>query len=404
MRRPMANLLWLIGAILAPLLWLVPRLGTGSHLSHPTVSVLSGVAIVGAAFMLSWATELAERYVPPAFALIVLALISVLPEYAVDMTFAFKAGSDPAYRAYAVANMTGANRILIGVGWSMLVFIQWARVRKPDISVDPSQRLELGFLLLATVYALVLPLKASISLTDSVVFIGIFIFYVFRALQTEGEEGELVGPARWISERVSDPVRIATIAGFLVYACAAIWFSAEPFAEGLVQTGKVWGIDEFLLVQLVAPLASESPEFIVAILFVMRNRPSTALGALVSSKVNQWTLLVAGIPMAYAAGSAERHWGELFRTGMHLEARPREEILLTAAQSLFAVAVLADLRFGLREAMALFVLFAIPWLPWFNEAGMHYVFSALYFLLVLGIGLGSKTSRENLARLLKLRG
>ena len=40
--------------------------------------------------------------------------------------------------------------------------------------------------------------------------------------------------------------------------------TAAPFADGLVDIGKHHGIDQFLLVQWVAPLASESPEFVVA--------------------------------------------------------------------------------------------------------------------------------------------
>ena len=105
----MANLIWLVAAILTPIAWLAPHLsGHSGAMSPLAVASLSGLAIVGSAFMLSWATELAEEYVPASFALIVLALVSVLPEYAVDMHFAWMAGKDPMYREYAVANMTGA--------------------------------------------------------------------------------------------------------------------------------------------------------------------------------------------------------------------------------------------------------------------------------------------------------
>jgi len=393
----MVNVIWMIGALLVPLVWLVPHVAMGMHPDPAITATLTGVTIVSAAFLLSWATELAENYVPASFALIILALISVLPEYAVDITLAWKAGQDPAYRELAVANMTGANRILIGIGWSMLVFVQVFQGKGKVLEVHPSQRLELGFLLIATIYAIILPLKQSIGLIDSAVFFLIFAAYVWRSLKTEGEEHPLVGPSLWINDRTKDPSRIAVIAFFLVYACAAIWFSAEPFAEGLVQVGEEFDIDKFVLIQVVAPLASESPEFIVAILFVLRNRASTALGALVSSKVNQWTLLVGAIPIAYSLskGSMEP---------MLLEPRPNEELLLTAAQSLFAVALLSDLRFTLKEAIALFVLFLLPWAPGLNAPGMHYVFSGLYFVLVLVVGFGNDSARRNLARLFKLRG
>jgi cation:H+ antiporter len=53
------------------------------------------------------------------------------------------------------------------------------------------------------------------------------------------------------------------------------------------------------LIQWVAPLASESPEFLIAILFALRGRGSVGIGALISSKVNQWTLLIGTPPLAF---------------------------------------------------------------------------------------------------------
>src|SRR5215211_3842275 len=84
-----------------------------------------GVAIVGAAFAISWAAEAAEHDIPRALALTVVALLAVLPEYAVDLVFAYKAGSDPAFAPYAVANMTGSNRLLLGLGWPTVAVIAW---------------------------------------------------------------------------------------------------------------------------------------------------------------------------------------------------------------------------------------------------------------------------------------
>lgn len=41
----------------------------------------------------------------------------------------------------------------------------------------------------------------------------------------------------------------------------------SAFADSLVTAGTDLGIDEFLLVQWVAPLAAEAPELIVALMF-----------------------------------------------------------------------------------------------------------------------------------------
>jgi cation:H+ antiporter len=117
-----------------------------------------------------------------------------------------------------------------------------------------------------------------------------------------------------------------------------------------VETGAAFGIGEFFLVQWLAPLASEAPELVVAGLFAWRLNTNAGLGTLVSSKVNQWTLLVGTLPIAFALAS-----GSL--DGLPIIARQREEVLLTAAQSFFAVAILVNLSMSLREAWILFVLF-----------------------------------------------
>lgn len=400
----MANLVWLISALLIPLAWLVPLfLGGGEGLAPLLVALLSGLSVVGCAFQLSWGCELAEQDIPPAAALIILALIAVLPEYAVDLHFAWQAGLDPTSGnlEYAVANMTGSNRVLIGIGWASLVFVQWFRNRERELVADEDQRLELGFLLIATLYSFVLPFKGTLSVWDSAIFFAMFLAYVIKALRSPQHEHDLVGPAMWIDDRVGTGGRWAIIVGFLVYACAGIAFSAHHFADSLVALGQSAHVDEFVLIQLVAPLASEAPEFIVAILFVIRHRASTGLAALVSSKVNQWTLLIGGLPVAYSiarwvSGDVEAPQP----SAMHLSSRQVAELLLTSAQSLFGIAVLSDLRFSIREAVALFALFALQWVvPGGNLA--RYAFVGLYLVLVLVIGFRTRARQREFARLLR---
>src|SRR3990172_2964570 len=110
------------------------RLGLGST-SLLVETVLFGLAIVSAAFLLTWCAEAAERDVPRTLAIAGLALIAVLPEYAVDMLFAIKAGKDPSYAAFATANMTGGNRLLVGLGWTMVVGIFVFRTRQRSLAL-----------------------------------------------------------------------------------------------------------------------------------------------------------------------------------------------------------------------------------------------------------------------------
>jgi len=124
----MSIFLWISVTGALSLQWIIVHL-TGASLSPPVQALSAGVAIFGASFMLSWAAELAQLEIPQALALALLALIAVLPEYAVDMYFAWEAGKDPKYTAFATANMTGANRLLIGVGWATVVLAFWLKTR-----------------------------------------------------------------------------------------------------------------------------------------------------------------------------------------------------------------------------------------------------------------------------------
>src|ERR1044071_1072628 len=84
--------------VAGPALWI--RLSE-PHLSHGVEALLFGLAIVGAAFILSWAAEVAQLDIAAGLALALLALIAVLPEYAVDFVFTWKGGQS--VRLYGAA-------------------------------------------------------------------------------------------------------------------------------------------------------------------------------------------------------------------------------------------------------------------------------------------------------------
>jgi cation:H+ antiporter len=233
----------------------------------------------------------------------------------------------------------------------MVIAVGWLRYRRSVVELESQHGLELVVLLAATAYAFTIPFRGSISLLDFAVLVSFFVFYMWRVARLPAEEPHLVGPAKLIGS-LSARSRRAFVAVLAIGAAAAILLVAKPFATSLVATGTALGIDEFLLVQWLAPLASEAPEFVVVGLFAWRGAATAALGTLVSSKINQWTLLVAMLPLVYSFGVGAP-------TSLPLDRRQQDEILLTAAQSLFAVALLLDLRLSLIGAAALFGLFGV---------------------------------------------
>ena len=317
-----------------------------------------GLAIVGASFAMAWSAEAAEHDVPRALALTAVALLAVVPEYAVDIVFAYKAGEDPAFAPYAAANMTGSNRLLLGLGWPTIAVIAWLTRGQRQVKLTRDAVMPLVFLSVATIYSFFLPLKASIGLLDTAILFVLFGAYAVLAAKAQLEEPDLVGPAAAIGA-LKPASRRLSIVGLLVFAGAAIAISASPFADGLVHTGERLGIDQFLLVQWLAPLASEAPEFLLAALLAARGKSGVALALLLTSKLNQWTLLVGSLPVAYAFGGMATHSGgvSLLATGLPLDSRQVAEVWLTAAQGVFGVAVLANLTLELPEALALAFLF-----------------------------------------------
>jgi cation:H+ antiporter len=319
----------------------------------------------------------------------------VLPEYAVDFVFTWKAGQDPErYAGLALANMTGGNRLLIGIGWAMVVLLAAWRMRRiarregyrgeidDEVHLDRTHSVEIAFLLVATMYSLTLPLKRTLTLFDSVILVTLFVAYLWRVARAPAEEPHLVGPSRVIAQLPETARRVA-VAALFVFAAGVILACAEGFADSLVTTGSEFGIDQFLLVQWLAPLASEAPELLIAGLFAWRLNTDAALGALVSSKVNQWTLLVGTLPIVFALSSGALH-------GLPIDSLQREELFLTAAQSAFAVAVLANRSISVKEAFWLFGLFVAQFvlggvLPGSARELERVIVGVVYLVLAAGI-------------------
>ncbi|MFI6502820.1 sodium:proton exchanger [Nonomuraea typhae] len=372
----------LVLALAAPAL--VVRL-SGLSLPAPAQIAVFGAGVLAAAVVLMWASETARADISGALALALLALIAVLPEYAVDLYYAYTAASRPEYAAYTAANMTGANRLLVGVGWALVVLaFALGQKRRParEVRLTDHHRIELGFLCLAALAAFLMPLTASISWYVSILMVALYVWYIVKIARCGGEDLEkLTGVPSRLAALPRGPRRAVTAGAFLLGALI-VFASAEPFAEALVSAGATLGVDRFLLVQWLGPLASEAPELIVAVVFAWRLRDGDAMGALLSSKVNQWTLLVGTLPLAYRAGGGE--WS------LPLDSRQVEEVFLTASQTVLGVAMLVDLVFRRVEAALLFTLFAVQFvLP---DERVRLWLSVVY--LVLGVAFLVRRRRD----------
>ncbi|GAB3319214.1 sodium:calcium antiporter [Haloplanus salinarum] len=398
------------GAFALTLPWIVSYLtGTAHGFSTGVTVLVSGLSVLGASFLLAWGAETAEKDVPRAFAIAVLAVLAVAPEYAVDALYAWNAGvfagTERGVEAgnLAVANMTGANRILIGIGWAGVALFTVFRhgsaedpaVRSRDgfladaVSLDRDIGLEIVFLFLATLWAFLVPLGGGIDILDMAVLVGLYVAYIAIVLKGDVEADEAhVGVPAYL-QTFPKPYRAATVLGLFAYSGLMIFTAVEPFAHGLEQLGQSIGVPSFFMIQWIAPLASESPELIVVVYLVNKARSTAGFNALISSKLNQWTLLIGTLVLVYSLALGQ--YGAL-----PFDQKQSGEIWLTAAQSFFAISLLINFEISVREAVVLLVLFLSQVLSEFllirgvlvipiSDYELLLVFTGIY--LVLGTGL-----------------
>lgn len=365
------HFLWrLLSPFLTTLALCVPALTAAATLWSPEPIVgalVFGVAIVSAAFMLGWIGEAAELDLKGGLSIALLAIVTVLPEYVVSVYFAFAAGSDESMAQYASANLTGANRLLLGFGWPAVAVLGYLAIRaskkktgeKFGVPVDTEARTDLGFLLYASLIALLIPLTGQMHLLVGIALVVIFGAYLWRQSHADREEPELEGTAAYVGA-LAPVTRRVFIAVIFLLSAAIILVCAEPFAHDLIAAGGNLGLDQYLLVQWLAPLASEAPEFSLALLFAARGKPALGLAILISSKVNQWTALTGSLPIAYVVGGgAGASLPMISVVNGVADMRQVDEFMLTIAQTVLGVALLMSLRLGAKSAGLLFVLFAI---------------------------------------------
>src|SRR6185369_6956824 len=110
-----------------------------------------------------------------------------------------------------------------------------------------------------------------------------------------------------------------------------------PFLGSMLALATVAGVSQFFVVQWLAPFLSEYPEILSTFTWARRLKGPMALMNLVSSNINQWTVLAAMIPLLYGWSHLRAHgtWATFTFDG-----EQEVEIALTVAQSVLAALLL----------------------------------------------------------------
>src|SRR2546425_12957389 len=327
-------------------------------------------SILASAFLVAWGAEAAQFLISQGLALAILAWLQTLPEFAVEAVIAWDAGRDPTRAHLAIANLTGAIRLLLGLGWPMVYVVFAAAGRKtaterlPTIRLEREHAVEVMGLRPPLLYFVVILLRGSFSWVDAGVLLALYVAYLWTLFRVAPRGADKLADAPAVSRwayRQPGWRQKAAIGGLFAAGGGLLYATAHPFLESMLAVAGVFGVSQFVLVQWVAPFLSEFPEKVSAFYWARRvTHAPMALMNMVSSNINQWTVLAAMIPLVYGYSSLRHH-------GVWLDFRfddaQRLELLLTLLQSGLAVILLANMEFDWLDATIIFVLWLAPFLP-----------------------------------------
>ncbi len=342
-------------------------------------------AILFSAFVIAWGAEAAQFLISQGLALAILAWMQTLPEFAVEAVIAWEAGKDVAKTHLVIANFTGSLRLLVGLGWPMIYFVAAAFRRKlGPVKLDREHSVEIFGLLLPILYFTFIWWKGTLTLWDAVplaacYFAYLWILWKIPPMEESEESLEDVGvvPRRVLAM----PPRTRSIAILLLFVAggALLYLSTRPFLNSMLAMAASLGVSTFVFVQWVAPFLSEFPEKLSAFYWARKvSTANVALMNMVSSNINQWSILSAMIPIIFviSAGAIRP---------IQFDAFQRHEIILTILQSFLGFLLLLNLELHFHEALILFVFwfvqFVVP--TWREEMIFVYAAWCLYEIVRL---------------------
>lgn len=320
-------------------------------------------SILLSAFVIAWGAEAAQFLISQGLALAILAWLQTLPEFAVEAVIAWNAGKDPSQTHLAIANFTGSLRLLVGLGWPMIYFVAaafgWKKTHKfVEVQLEDEHSVEVFGLLLPILYFVFIWWKGSLSLWDAfplTLFYFLYLFILWKIPPKEESEESLddlgVVPRKILS--LEPRMRNAAIWALFVAGGLILFFSAHPFLNSMLAIANTMGVSTFVFVQWVAPFLSEFPEKLSAFYWARKvSSANVALMNMVSSNINQWSILTAMIPVLFVISAGEIR-------PLVFDDFQKHEIILTILQSFLGFLLLLNLRLVMWEAGILFVFWAV---------------------------------------------
>ncbi len=332
----------------------------GATASGAASAVWTFPSVLVSAFVISWAAEVAQFFMSQGLALAILAWLQTLPEFAVEADIAWRQDIPN-----MTANFTGSLRLLVGLGWPMIFFVASVAHRRKtgqwlqEVELDSEHSVEVVGLLAPILYFFWIWWKGSLSIWDGMVLTFLYVIYLYVLNKMPPQDHEEAEDLDFVPRKVMalrPGLRGGAVALMFLSGGLILYFVTHPFVDSLKALALTLGISEFVFIQWVAPFLSEFPEKVSAFKWASTVRQAPmALMNMVSSNINQWTVLAAMIPTVYSMSLG--YVAEVPFDGMH-----RQEILLTILQSLLGMVLLLNMRYSAGEALLIFVLWVVQFL------------------------------------------
>lgn len=308
--------------------------------------------------MIAWAAESAQFFIAQGFALAILAWLQTLPEFAVEAVLAWRQQVP-----LLLANLTGALRLLTGFGWPVIYLTATVHKRLRGegglrfIQLEKEQCVEVVGLIGPLLYMGLVTAKSSLSVYDATALTAIYVLYLLVLSRMPPEDAEEIHELAYVPRTiVTSPrmIRIFWISTLFAAGGLLIYFAAEPFLASLLSLATAIGIPAFVFVQWVAPLISEFPEMASTFYWARTvEKAPMALMNMVSSNINQWTLLPAMLAVVYAVSVGRP-------TAIVFDEHQQLELILTLGQAVIGLLFLINMRLAAWEAGLMLVFFAVP--------------------------------------------
>jgi cation:H+ antiporter len=358
-------------------------------------------AVLFSAFVISWGAEAAQFIMSQGLALAILAWLQTLPEFAVEAAIAWSGKVD-----MMTANFTGSLRLLVGLGWPMIYFVMvffGRHRRKPGeplfrpLRLHPEHAISLLALVPPMLYFVIILIKHSLHPADSIFLFAFYLGYLWLLFKLPPQDQESIDEMEAIPRYIISRkplVRNLLIASTFIVGGIILYLTVEPFIASMMGLAVLAGVSPFVFVQWVAPFLSEFPEKLSAFNWARRvSDAPMAMMNMVSSNVNQWTVLAGMIPLVY---SVRMH----AITAVPFDHAHLVEIGLTIMQSFLGLMFLLEMKFDWWEAAGLFVL----WLVQFCVPTLREEMLIVYGIFILLEAILYATGRKKLTIFKALRG